>query len=339
MQGVVFFGDRQLELREFPDPEPGPGEVVVRMRASGMCGSDLHPYREAERPGPLYIQGHEPCGEVHAVGPGVSPEVASVGDRVMVHHYWGCNTCEECRSGWSQLCTKVDIHTLSHHAHGGHAPLLKVPAHTLLPLDEALSFKAGAAIGCGTGTAWGSLKRLGDVGGSTLVVMGQGPVGASATMLATALGARVIAVDIVSSRLDRAREFGAQATVNATEVDVVDAIRDLTGGRGAELVLETSGSSAGAASGLSMLATWGRMCFVGVDAHVEFQTGQMFQRQMTLLTSWTLSSVEQIRCADFVVANELPVDKLFTHSWSLDQAAEAYEWFDRQSDGKGVFEF
>jgi threonine dehydrogenase-like Zn-dependent dehydrogenase len=340
MHGVVFLGDRRLELRDFPEPEPGPNEVVVRIRASGMCGSDLHFYRNgpAAAPGSI-IQGHEPCGEVAAVGPGVGPDSPKIGDRVMIHHYWGCNNCEECRSGWPQLCATKEIRTLCVNAHGGHAPYLLVPAHTLTPLPDELSFKAGAAIGCGTGTAWGGLKRLGDVGGSTLVVFGQGPVGTSATMLGASSGARVIAVDISSSRLEKARAFGADEVVNSREVDVVAAVRDLTGGRGAQLVLETSGAGAAAQAAQDVLATWGRACFIGLGADVQFNTQESYKKQMTLMTSWTMSIVEQKRCADFVVARNLPVDELYSHSWPLEKAEEAYEWFDRQSDGKGVFEF
>ena len=90
MQGVVFTGDRKLEMTTFPDPTPGPGEVVLEMKASGMCGSDLHQYRRPKNQATGTIAGHEPCGVVVAVGPGVAPAEAKVGDRMMVHHYQGC---------------------------------------------------------------------------------------------------------------------------------------------------------------------------------------------------------------------------------------------------------
>src|SRR5215471_1791486 len=112
MRGVVFTGERQIEFMEFSDPVPGPSEVVVEMKASGMCGSDLHQYRRpksggasigglAVSPDPV-IGGHEPCGIVAAIGPGVEKAQASLGQRVMVHHYKGCTVCSRCRSGWSQ---------------------------------------------------------------------------------------------------------------------------------------------------------------------------------------------------------------------------------------------
>src|SRR5262245_28243908 len=146
MRGVVFLGDRQLELRDFPDPTPGPGEVVLAMKASGMCGSDLHPYRAPRQGGAAaslglggqggpVIAGHEPCGVVAARGPGVSEEQAPIGQRVMNHHYKGCGLCKHCRTGWSQLC-QAGITVYGMTGHGGHAEYMKVPAFTLVPLPE-----------------------------------------------------------------------------------------------------------------------------------------------------------------------------------------------------------
>ncbi len=232
MEGAVFTGDRGVEVRSFADPEPGAGEAVLAVRASGMCGSDLHVYRGAAG-GPQTsgdrIAGHEPAGVVSAVGPGWSGGF-EVGDRVTVHHYIGCTQCNNCRSGWPQMCTEVPFRSLGNQVHGGHAPLLKMPVASLVPLDDRLSFEAGATIGCGTGTAWGALERLGEVGGSTIAIFGQGPVGLSATMLATARGAEVVAVDPSDQRLMQARTFGAVATVDPTTTSSVEAIKDLTGG-------------------------------------------------------------------------------------------------------------
>ena len=343
MQGAVFFGDRKAGLREFPEPEPGPGEVVVAVRASGMCGSDLHYYRStpgsAAATSGQVIMGHEPAGVVHAVGPGVPADIAAVGDRVMIHHYAGCTRCDSCRTGWPQMCTRVPVRYFGTHEHGGHAPLLKVPAVTLVPLDDSLSFAAGAAIGCGTGTAWGGLDRLGDVGGSTVAVFGQGPVGLSATLLATARGARVIAIDPEPARLAIAQRFGAVATINPTAETTSSALRDLTYGSGVPLVLETSGASAAIADALSALAPWGRVCLIGLGGEARFKVGDLLHSQMTLMTSWTLSLVQQHQCAEFIARNRLPIDELFSHRWRLDQIVEAYQRFDKQSAGKGVVVF
>src|SRR5262245_24639264 len=164
----------------------------------------LYPHRY-RRNGPI-IRGHEPCGVVAAVGPGVPEKEARIGDRVMVHHYWGCTVCQQCRSGWSQLCENQTPKVYGINAHGGHAPYMKVPARTLVPLPEELSFAAGAAISCGTGTSYAALRRMNLNGGDTIAVFGQGPVGLAATQIAAAMGASVIALDLNAERLSKARE-------------------------------------------------------------------------------------------------------------------------------------
>jgi threonine dehydrogenase-like Zn-dependent dehydrogenase len=342
VKAAVFLGNKSVELRDFPDPQPGPGEVIVALRASGLCGSDLHNYRDA--PGTpatsgTCIVGHEPAGVVHEVGAGVPKDLASVGDRVIVHHYAGCGHCDDCRSGWPQMCSTSPARVFGINDHGAHAPMIRVPVAALVKLDERLSFQAGAAIGCGTGTAWGGLDRLGDVGGSTVAVFGQGPVGLSATMLATARGARVIAIDPEPARRAQAERFGAVATIDPMERSAAVALRDLTGGAGVPLVMETSGSSAATAEGMAAMATWGRMCLVGLGGEVNFRVFDYLRSQATLLTSWTMSVVQMHRCADFIARHDLPIDDLYTHRWSLDEVEEAYQEFDKQSAGKAYFAF
>jgi threonine dehydrogenase-like Zn-dependent dehydrogenase len=344
MQGLVFVGDQRVELREFPEPVAGPGDVVIAIKSSGMCGSDLHRYRapamSAEESAHLCIVGHEPAGEVVAIGAGVAREVVSVGDRVMVHHYSGCGRCRQCRSGWPQMCDTTEARVYGADDHGAHAPFMRVPANTLVPLEDSLSFEAGAAIGCGTGTAWGGIERLeGDIGGAAVAVFGQGPVGLSATMLATARGARVIAVDLSPERLAGAKRFGAAETINPAEHDVVGAIRDLTDGDGAPFVLETSGASIAASTALESLAKWGKACMIGLGGTVSFEPNTYLRRQITVLTSWSMSIVHQAECARFIARHRLPIDDLFSHRWSLDQAEEAYTEFDRQTSGKAAFVF
>lgn len=338
MEGLVFDGDRRVSLRSFPDPKPGEGEVVIKVTASGMCGSDLHYYRASPDPAQSCVGGHEPAGIVEELGPGVTDGLA-VGDRVMIHHYAGCGRCGACRAGWTQMCTTRAPLVYGKNAHGAHAPFMQVAARSALRLSDSLSFEAGAAIGCGTGTAWGALERLGDIGGSDVVVFGQGPVGLSATMLAAARGARVIAVDLEPQRLAQSTRFGAAETLDASAVDVVASIKDLTHGSGAPAIVETSGATAAASSALAALAPWGRLCVVGLGGTIEVDVRQYLSRQLTVMTSWSLSSVQQLECADFIDRHRLPVDELFSDRWTLDRAEEAYTSFDRQDAGKGVFIF
>ncbi|HEX2316471.1 MAG TPA: zinc-binding dehydrogenase [Thermomonospora sp.] len=351
MRGVVFNGDRDLEIVTFEDPEPGPGEAVVAIRASGMCGSDLRFYRapagEALAAFGLgggdgatrIIGGHEPCGVVAALGEGVDGRAIGVGDRVMVHHYDGCGFCDRCRTGWTQMCERGAV-IFGATAHGGHADYLKVPARTLVPLPDGLGFAAGAAISCGTGTAFGALVRMNVTARDTIAVFGQGPVGLSAVQLAAAMGAEVIAVDIAGDRVARAREFGAAHAIDSSLTDAAEAIRDLTGGRGATKALDCSGAPAARAAAVHGTRAWGTVGFVGEGGEVTLEVSpDLIRKQLTLVGSYTFSLTGQAECARFVADHGVDVDRLFTHRWTLDDADEAYREFDKQTAGKAVIEF
>jgi threonine dehydrogenase-like Zn-dependent dehydrogenase len=346
MKGVVFLGDRKLELREFPDPTPGPRDVVLEIKASGMCGSDLHNYRApaptagtvtggiARKSG--VIAGHEPCGVVVAVGSGVGDKEARVGQRVMDHHYEGCGVCKHCRAGWTQMCLEGAV-VYGSGGHGGHARYMKVPVSTLVPLPDSVSFVAGAAVSCGTGTAWGALRRINLAGGETIAIFGQGPVGLSATQFAVAMGARVIALDISPERRKLAEGFGAHAVIEAGSVDMVAAIRDLTHGEGAHKTLDCSSAPEARAAAVRAVRSWGTACFVGERGQVTLDVSpDLLRRQVTLVGSWTFSKQGQAECAEFVADRKVDVEKLFTHRWKLEQAKEAYELFDTQTTGKAV---
>jgi len=349
MRGAVFLGNRKVELRSFPDPTPGPGEVVIEMKASGMCGSDLKFYRSP--PGVAqaalglgnlsepFIGGHEPCGVVVARGPGVSEREAPDGQRVMDHHYAGCGTCPHCRLGWSQLC-RAGITVYGVTAHGGHADYLKVPLRTLVALPEELGFAEGAAVACGTGTAYAALRRMRIAGGDTLAVFGQGPVGLSATLLGNALGARVIAVETTPERLKLARDFGADSVIDASKEDAVKAIQDLTRGEGVALALECSGAAAARRAAVRCVKTWGTACYVGEGGDVTLDVSpDLLRRQVTLIGSWTFSAMGMLECARFIADNKIHLERIFTNRWRIEQADEAYRSFDTQTTGKGVFLF
>jgi threonine dehydrogenase-like Zn-dependent dehydrogenase len=341
MKAVVFLGEGQLEVREVAKPVAGPDEVILRMKASGMCGSDLHHLHEPKRTeSQLVIEGHEPCGVVEEVGSAVHPNEAKIGDRVMVHHYDGCRTCHHCRSGWTQFCPNDKIVYGGHNGNGGHAEFMKVPAHTLIKLPDALSFKAGAAISCGSGTAFAALKRVGLSADETVVVFGQGPVGLSCTMFAKAFGARVIALDVGEERLEMARQFGADFVINPLKDDPVKAVRDLTRNRaGADKAIECSSNPGARKQAVQCVRPWGTTCLIGVFGPVEFESNELIVNQKTLMGSLTFSKNLQDDCTQFVLERGLDVDALFTHEFRLEQAVEAYALFDQKKIGKGVFVF
>lgn len=349
MRGVVFLGDRELALEAFPDPTPGPGEVIIEMKASGMCGSDLHTYRAPKGgaaaslglggKGTPVIAGHEPCGVVVAKGSGVTDRQAQVGQRVMNFHYNGCGVCHHCRQGWSQMCAEgATVYGFT--GHGGHAPFMRIPASTLVPLPDELTFVEGAAISCGAGTAYNALRRMGMPGGATVAVVGQGPVGLAATIFAGAMGARVFAVDISPERLELARQLGAEETINSATDDPVARLKELTHGLGVDFSLDASGAPAGRVTAVRACRAWATACFVGEGKDVTLDVSRdILRKQLTIVGSWTFSITGQAECARYVADNAIALEPLFTHRFALEEADAAYRLFDQQTIGKGVFVF
>ena len=349
MRGLIFKGNKEVEILNFDDPTPGPDDAIIEIKASGFCGSDLpyfrdghlqtlrkYGFREAE--GPI-IGGHEPCGVIVELGCAAKGGPLKVGDRVAVHHYDGCRYCDQCRQGWAQLC-EYTPEIFGQTLHGAHADLMRIPAKTLVALPESVSFSAGAAIACGTGTAFGALTRLDVSSRDTLAVFGLGPVGQSAILFAAAHGIEVFAVDISQERVDQAKAYGATHAINSATTDPVEAIKALTGGLGVTKSVDCSGKLHAQQAAVRATRTWGIVALVGIGGDVELNVmTDLVAKQRTVIGHWTFSDVIMGACARFVAKHDLDVDMLFSHRWTLDQASEAYLEFDKQTAGKAVFEF
>jgi threonine dehydrogenase-like Zn-dependent dehydrogenase len=345
MQGLVFLGNRRVAIQDFPHPVPGNGDVVVAIRASGMCGSDLPSYSAPAAedapvdPAQSIIRGHEPCGVVAERGPGVTEAQAPIGQRVMVHHYRGCGACKHCRAGYSQMCVSM-YQVMGGHINGGHAQYMLAPASSLVALPDELSFAEGAAIACGTGTAYAALKRLDVSGRDTLAIFGQGPVGLAATQLAAAMGARVVAVDLSEERRRLACEMGADIAIDPSTNPPVEAIRAATRGEGADATLDCTGHPEARANCAKAARAWGRACFVGERGTATFDmTPDVIHKQLTMYGSWTFSTLLMAECARFAIDRKVPLGQVFTDTFSLDQADDAYRRFEARGMGKGVFTF
>ena len=220
-------------------------------------------------------------------------------------------------------------------AHGGHAEYLKVPVRTLVPLPDELSFVAGAAVSCGTGTAYGALRRMHIAGGSTLAVFGQGPVGVSATLLGAKMGARVIAIEKNAERRELAKKFGAAYALESDE-----RIKEITKGEGVDLAMDTTGVRRRAWRPFAARRPGARCASSAKAATSSIDVSRdMLRKQLTIIGSWTFSAMGQLECARFAVDNGVDVDALFSHRWKLEQVDEAYRLFDTQSTGKGVIVF
>jgi D-arabinose 1-dehydrogenase-like Zn-dependent alcohol dehydrogenase len=192
MRGVVLPGNSTVRLQTFDIPEPGHGQVLLRMRASTICGSDIRAiYREHLGVGAEAYQGviagHEPSGEVVAVGPGTIR--FRPGDRVVVYHICGCGQCDECRHGYEIGCHQPERAAYGWQRDGGHADYLLAEERSCLRLPDELSFVDGACVACGFGTAYEALLRANVSGNDRLLVTGLGPVGLAVAMLGRAMGA------------------------------------------------------------------------------------------------------------------------------------------------------
>lgn len=251
-----------LVALELERPTPVPGEVLVRVRAAGICHSDAHyrAGRSASLKAPITL-GHEVAGEVAALGAGVTSH--AVGDRVCLHYLVTCGACGHCKAGREQYCATGQM--IGHHRDGGYAEYIAVPARNAVPLPAAIPFAHGAAMMCSSSTSLHALRRGRLVAGETVAVVGVGGLGISAVQLARALGASaVFAVDLDATKLDVAARFGA-IPVRAGEVDAVEAVREGTAGRGVDVALELIGTPGTMRQSLRMLAVHGRAVIAGLS--------------------------------------------------------------------------
>ena len=180
MKGVILPGECRVEIKEFPIPEPGYGQVLVKMKASSVCGSDIRAiYRRHLGKGPegyqSVIAGHEPCGQIVKLGPGCRQ--FGEGDRVTIYHISGCGVCRDCREGYMINCTSPLRAAYGWQRNGGHADYLLAEENTCIALPDALSYVDGALVACGFGTVYEALDRVRVSGKDKVLVTGMGPVG------------------------------------------------------------------------------------------------------------------------------------------------------------------
>ncbi len=330
-------------MRQVDDPTPGPGQVVVAMRASTICGSDLRAiYREHLGSGPEaykdVIAGHEPCGEIVAVGPGCRRFGA--GYRVAIYHIAGCGLCRDCRAGWMVSCTSPLRAAYGWQRDGGHADYLLADESTCVALPDALSWLDGACVACGFGTAYEALRRAGVSGRDAVLVVGLGPVGLAAGMLARALGAnQVVGADPIGSRLELATALGAVDVAVRSDEGAVTAVLDATDGHGCEVAVDCSGSVAGRTLALAGARRRGRCVLIGEGGRLEVDASPaVIHRQLTLLGSWVTSIGHMEELVELLVRWDLHPDRTVTDRFNLDEAATAYATADGAAGGKVAIE-
>ncbi|MCU1344066.1 MAG: putative zinc-containing alcohol dehydrogenase [Acidimicrobiia bacterium] len=339
MRGVYLPGNRQVEFHDVDVPVPGHAQVVVEMRASSICGSDLRAiYREHLGTGPEAYQGviagHEPAGEVVAVGPGCRS--ARVGDRVALYHIAGCGLCRECRSGYMISCTSPYRAAYGWQRNGGHADFILADESTCVSLPEPLSYLDGACVACGFGTAYEALCRGAVSGRDAVLVTGLGPVGMAVGLLARAMGAsRIIGVDASPQRLALARDLRAIDEGLVADADTAAHVRDLTGGHGCELSVDCSGATAARTTAIEATRRWGRCVLVGEGGRVDLDaSATLIHHQITVAGSWVTSVGRMQELMEHLVRWELHPDITVTDRFGLAEAADAYRLADEGTHGK-----
>jgi propanol-preferring alcohol dehydrogenase len=264
MRAMVLerFGE-PLQLRELLIPRPGPGQVLVKVAACGLCGSDLEiSAGKLQGPQVPLIMGHEPAGTVAALGPGVTN--VRVGDHVVVALYVTCGRCVYCRTNRDNLCVNL-VGRPGFELDGAFAEYFVIPARNLFPISPSVPLEKVAAMSDAVATSWHAVRRQAQVEpGQTVVLLGVGGLGIHATQISKLSGARTLAIDVVPEKLEMAQRFGADAGLDARKEDVVDQVLARTAGLGADAVLDFVASPETVRLGLQMLKRDGVLVLVGL---------------------------------------------------------------------------
>jgi L-iditol 2-dehydrogenase len=326
MRVAVYHNNNDIRIEERPVPTIGPGEILVHIRASGICGSDVMEwYRVPKAP---IVLGHEVAGDIVEVGEGVTH--LAVGQRVVVSHHVPCNTCRMCLTGNHTACHT--LHTTNFDP-GGFAEYVRVPAlqteRGVLLLPDSVTYEEGSFVeplGC----VVRAQVRAGVRPGSTVLVIGSGISGLLHVRLALALGAgRVLATDVSESRLEWARRAGATAAFDAAAAAerLPELVREANGGRLADLVLLCTGALPAIAQGLSCLESGAAFVFFAPpppDVPLEMPMAELWRREVTVRTAYGAAPADLQMALDLIATRRVRVDDLVTQRLSLDEIAAGF---------------
>lgn len=328
MKALVLTDYRKLEIQDLPKPNPGPGEVLIRVEACGVCGSDVHGYDGSTgRRIPPLVMGHEAAGVVADLGTGVS--LFKLGQRVTFDSTVSCGQCYFCKRGDINLCDARQVLGVScgdFRRAGAFAEFVSVPERILYPLPDNLSFQKAAmieAISVGVHAVGITPVALND----TAVVVGVGMIGLLTLQAARLAGCRrIIAVDVDEGRLQTAMGLGATDAVLAKNTDVPAAVRELTGGRGADVAFECVGTTATVQSTIESTRKGGAVTLVGnISPRIELPLQSVVTRQIRLQGSCA-SAGEIPACIDLLAAGLIQVDPMLSAFAPID---EGPRWFER----------
>jgi threonine dehydrogenase-like Zn-dependent dehydrogenase len=340
MMGATLPGNSTVVMKEFDIPKPGHGQVLVRTKASTICGSDIRAiYREHVGKGPEgyipgMIAGHEPCGIIEEEGPGLKQ--FKKGDRVIVYHISGCGVCYNCRMGYQIACTSEKRQAYGWQRNGGMAPYILCEEKDLIALPDELTYEDGAQVACGFGTTYEALEKIGIGGDDAVLVVGLGPVGLATLMLAKAMGAeKLIGVEMNDYRIEVAKKLGLVDYAFKPGEDTVNQIKALTNGKGVERAIDCSGNDAGRQLAVRATRDWGKIALVGEGGTMNLAPSpDMMHSQKSIYGSWVTSTWKMMDLVEHLVRWGIHPGELITDRFTLDHAAEAYELMASGNCGK-----
>ncbi|HOE09621.1 MAG TPA: zinc-binding dehydrogenase [Treponemataceae bacterium] len=330
MKGVILPGNSTVEIKEYPIPVPGHGEVLIKMKSSTICGSDIRAiYHEHLGKGPEgyqgFIAGHEPSGQIVTCGPGTRR--FKEGDRVIVYHISGCGVCNDCRRGYMISCTSEKFRrAYGWQRDGGMAEYLLAEEKDLVFLPDELSYTDGAQVACGFGTVYEGLEKIGISGNDCVLVTGLGPVGLAAMMLSKAMGAsKIIGIDGIKERRDLAVKLGLADLVLDAGPNNTSDVKKATQGYGCERTIDCSGNDKARLTCIQAARKWGKICFIGEGGTVNFlPSPDIIHDQKTIYGSWVTSIWKMEEVVERIVRWGIHPEDLVTHRFPLEKAGEAY---------------
>ena len=333
MKSLLLTANSHLEIADLPQPTAGPGDVLVRVAACGICGSDVHGYDGSSgRRIPPLVMGHEAAGTVAAVGPGVTAFHA--GDRVTFDSTVYCGACDYCRRGEVNLCDKREVVGVScgdYRRHGAFAEYVTVPERIVYRLPDAMSFSEAAMLEA-VSVALHAVHLSGAGEGRTALVIGAGMIGLLTMQAARAAGyARVLIADIDPTRLALAQSLGADAALHRSGAELVAEVQRQTGGHGADVVFEAVGRNQTVAASIDSARKGGTVVLIGnITPEVTLPLQKVVARQLRLQGS-AASSGEFPEAIAMLAGGKIQVDPLITAVATLE---EGPRWFERLHAGE-----
>ncbi|MCP4166960.1 MAG: alcohol dehydrogenase catalytic domain-containing protein [Chloroflexi bacterium] len=323
MKAAIYYNNKDVRLEDCPDPDAGPGDIVVKIDSCGLCGGDTMEWYLVHK-API-ILGHEPTGIVCEVGEGVTK--FKPGDRVFVHHHLGCMSCHECRRGSYTLCENF---RKSHIYPCAFAEYIRVPAenvqHDVHLLPDSMSFEEGTLIepmAC----VVKALKIAGIQPGDTVAIVGCGFIGLGFIQLARVWGAgKVVAFDLNDWRLQQGAALGADATINSGKSDGLAALQDVNEGRGADVVIVTPNGIKPIEFGLKIAGKGATVLFFAPPHPDETltlsPTLDLFWREIALKTTYSCNHIDTVQALRFIETGRIDAPAMITHRFGLHQVAD-----------------